>query len=787
MRFNLSIAGLIICVLGLADENRLAAQANSAQLRSPRIPLVAPDQVGLSAAQLQKIHPLVEEGIRQGKMPGCVVCVGRHGKIAYLEAFGNRLVGADPEPMTIDTVFDMASITKPVATASSIMKLVEAGKLRLEDKVVAFLPEFAPHGKDQITIRNLLTHQSGLIPDNALKDYQDGPELAWQRICELELIGPVGTKFKYSDVNFIVLGQLVRQVSGQSLDEFARDQIFSPLGMAETGFRPDDHLKERSAPTEKRDGQWIRGEVHDPRAFLLDQVAGHAGLFSTAQDMAIYAQMMLDEGTCHARQNAPVRIFSPSIVQTMTRAWPVSSGIRGLGWDKQTGYSSNKGDLLTAAAFGHGGFTGTVLWIDPELDLFFIFLSNRVHPNGKGSVNHLAGRVLNVIAAGITDPNPVPVAGVLTGVDVIERDQFSQLAGQRIGLISNHTGRNVAGKLTAQLFHDSPRVDLTTLFSPEHGFEGTLDTARIDDRQDPNTGLKIYSLYGATRRPTKPMLDHVDTLVFDIQDIGTRFYTYISTLGESMRAADQFGKRIVVLDRPNPINGLDVTGPLLDAGKESFVAFHRLPVRHGMTSGEIAKLLRSELQLNNLDLVVVPCEGWNRQDYWDRTGLTWVNPSPNMRSLTQAILYPGIGLLEMTNVSVGRGTDRPFEVMGAPWIQGPALARRLNNLQLPGIAFVPIEFTPDASKFQGDFCQGIEIMIIDRKQVEPIRIGLSIAAELHRQYPDDWDTTHFDRLLGNDAVRVAVLNGEPIDQIMQAASLGQKEFLELRKRFLIYK
>ncbi|MCA9132215.1 MAG: DUF1343 domain-containing protein, partial [Planctomycetales bacterium] len=691
-------------------------------------------------------------------------------------------------PMTVDTLFDMASLTKPVATATSIMKLLEDGRLRLGDRVVTFFPEFAPHGKDEITIHDLLVHQSGLIPDNALRDYQQGPQEAWQRICELELVAPVGTAFKYSDVNFIVLAELVKKLSGKSVHDYSQQHIFQPLGMSETGYLPSAELKLRAAPTEQRDGQWIRGEVHDPRAFLLGGVAGHAGLFSTATDMAIYAQMMLQSGTYRPANLPPVPVLSPQTVATMTQGYPVSSGIRGLGWDKQTGFSSNKGDLLSDAAFGHGGFTGTVMWVDPQLDLFFIFLSNRVHPSGNGSVNHLAGRLVNVLASSAAPERPeqaIPKA-VLTGIDVLQRDAFAALKDQRVGLISNHTGRDQAGTSTVQILYDSPQVKLTTLFSPEHGFEGKLDIAKIDDSREESTGLKIYSLYGATRRPTKDMLAEVDTLVFDIQDIGTRFYTYISTMGEAMQAAAEADKRFVVLDRPNPINGVDVAGPMLDPGQESFVAFHRLPVRHGMTTGELARMLQAELKLD-LDLKIIACEGWQRASYWEQSGLTWVNPSPNMRSLTQALLYPGIGLLETTNLSVGRGTDTPFEVLGAPWIDGRQLAAELNARQLPGVVFIPIEFTPDSSKFADELCQGIHIAIIDRQAFEPLEVGLSIAAELRRQYPEQWSTKSLNRLLGNAAVLEDILQGRGIAQIMRSAAAGVPDFLVRRAPYLLYR
>jgi uncharacterized protein YbbC (DUF1343 family) len=700
--------------------------------------------------------------------------------------------------MTVDTVFDMASITKPVATATSIMILLEKGKIKLGQRVTDWIPEFGQNEKDNITIFDLLTHQSGLLPDNPLRDYEDGPEAALQRICQLTLQAPTGTRFIYSDVNYILLGEIVRRASGRPLDQFAREEIFLPLGMHDTMFRPDEARRERAAPTEQRDGRWMQGEVHDPRAWRLGGVAGHAGLFSTAEDLAIYAQMMLERG-----QYGNVRVLSPATVATMTRGYRILGGqrstqegvpfnppifLRGLGWDKRSGYSINRGELFTESAFGHGGFTGTVLWIDPGLDLFFIFLSNRVHPDGKGLVNPLAGRIATVVAASIRDGDPSaapPPGEVLTGIDVLVRDGFRALAGRNIGLITNPTGRTRDGRRTVDVLHQAPGVQLVALFSPEHGWEGQLDVSRIDDTRDAATGLKVYSLYGATRRPTAAMLEGIDTLVFDIQDIGTRYYTYVSTMGEAMRAAAEHGRRFVVLDRPNPLGGLAVRGPLLDAGKESFVAFHRLPVQHGMTAGELARMFQDELKLK-LDLEVIACEGWRRQDAWDATGLTWINPSPNMRSLTQAFLYPGVGLLETTNLSVGRGTDTPFQRIGAPWLDGPKLASALNARQIPGVRLVPVEFTPTSSKFAQQRCGGIEILVVDRAKLDPLRLGLEIAVALRRLYPDTWQAEGYQRLLGNDRVWSALLAGQSADVLYQLAAEGMTDFLRRRQKFLLY-
>jgi len=778
---------LLVCALTGLSLIGLPGPSQGQTPESWQLPRVEPEQLGFDPSRLAQIQSLVEQGIADGKMPGCVICFGQAGKIAWLKAYGQKQLEPTPIAMTTDTLFDMASITKPTATATSVMKLLELGKLRLSQPVVDFFPDFAPHGKDQITVRDLLIHQSGLIPDNPIGDYEQGPDIAWQKICQLKLVAPVGKEFKYSDVNFIVLGKLVEQLSGKNVHEFSQEQIFQPLKMCETGYVPAERLRQRAAPTEQRAGSWIQGEVHDPRAYLLDGIAGHAGLFSTADNMAIYASMLLNEGSMQFDQR-PVSVLAPSTIRLMTAPNRVSSGIRGLGWDKQSGYSSNKGDLLSSRAFGHGGFTGTVLWVDPARDLFFIFLSNRVHPNGKGSVNGLAGQILNVVAAAQTAPSPSPpqrATAVLTGIDVLRRDNYRQLADTRVGLITNHTGRAQSGESTVHLLQQASQIELTTLFSPEHGFEGKLDVAKIDDAQDAATGLQVYSLYGETRRPTAEMLSKVDTLVFDIQDIGARFYTYVSTMGEAMQAANEFNKRFVVLDRPNPINGSAVAGPMLDAGSESFVGYHHLPVRHGMTAGELATMFKAELKLD-LDLQIIACENWDRETYWEQTGLTWVNPSPNMRNLTQATLYPGIGLLETTNVSVGRGTDTPFEVVGAPWINGPALAAELQSLALPGIVFIPIEFTPTASKFAGVQCQGVNLVITDRTQFEPLKTGFALAIGLHKLHPQDWETANLNRLLGNKVVSEAIVGGQSLTEILQLSQQGVSDFLKRRQRFLIY-
>lgn len=361
---------------------------------------VDPTTVGMSSARLERIDEVISEGLRHRRMPGCVVLVGRGEKVVHFKAYGYRELTPEKVPMTRDTVFDLASLTKPLATATSVMILVEQGKVGLSDPVAEYIPEFAANGKRKITIEQLLTHQGGLIPDNALRDYDDGQDAAWKNMFNLKLHVEPGTKFVYSDVGFMVLAKVVERVTGMNIRDYSAENIFQPLGMNETGFLPREELRKRAAVTQQRDGQWMRGEVHDPRAYRLGGVAGHAGLFSTASDLALYARMMSRGGKL-----GDSRVMRADSIALMTKPIDVSSGKRGLGWDIRTGYSTNRGDLFSRQAFGHGGFTGTSLWIDPELDLYVIFLSNRVHPDGKGAVNQLAGRIATIAAAAIIESN----------------------------------------------------------------------------------------------------------------------------------------------------------------------------------------------------------------------------------------------------------------------------------------------------------------------------------------------------------------------------------------------
>lgn len=389
---------LLIVFLAVLPIGSSHVQSVQEQAHAAGIPEASPADVGMNAERLAVIDDVVAEGLDRNKMPGCVVLVGHKGRIVFHKAYGYRQLVPEKQPMELDTVFDMASLTKPVATATSVMLLVEAGKIDLQAPVAKYIPEFGANGKQDITVKQLLTHSGGLIPDNSIKDYADGSEVAFEKIHALKPYIEPGTRFVYTDVGFIVLAELVERLSGKNVHEFSQQKIFGPLKMTETGYLPSDDLKPRAAVTQERDGQPMRGDVHDPRAFALGGIAGHAGLFSTARDLSRYAQMLINGGSLDG-----VTVMKPETVKQMTDPVEVSSGLRTLGWDMRSPYSSNRGDFFTKAAFGHGGFTGTAMWIDPPQELFVIFLSNRVHPDGKGSVNALAGRIGTIAGAAIAD------------------------------------------------------------------------------------------------------------------------------------------------------------------------------------------------------------------------------------------------------------------------------------------------------------------------------------------------------------------------------------------------
>ncbi len=760
-------------------------------------------QTDFRPEKLAEIDHAIQQAIGHQECPGGVLWLEHRGH-AYHKAYGNRAVVPAVEPMTEDTIFDLASLTKVVACTPAVMLLIERGQVKLDDKVESYIPEFTGGGKEAVTVRHLLTHLSGLPGDIETRSDWHGQKTAIEKACEETLLTPPGTAFRYSDINFFLLGEIVQRVSKTPLEEFVDREIFSPLGMHDTGYLPPESKLERIAPTEVVGGKPFRGVVHDPTARHMGGVAGHAGLFTTAADLARYARMLLNGGELDG-----VRIFKPETIQLMTSVQtpPGLTARRGLGWDIDTGYSGPRGEIFPLGSYGHTGWTGTSLWIDPFSDTFVIFLSNRNHPTEAGNVGHLR-RVLGTLAAqavpdfnftyvlGALAPateleaksrpakvrqNP-PQSNTLEGIDVLVREKFAPLKGMRVGLITNHTGHDHRRNSTIDLLKDAPEVQLKTLFSPEHGIRGLKDEA-VDNTIDEKTGLPVYSLYGKTFKPTPEQLQDLDALVFDIQDVGCRFYTYTATMAIAMEAAAEQGKKFFVLDRVDPINGVAVDGPVLD-GNTSFVAYHRVPLRYGMTIGELAKMFRGERNCP-ADLTVIGLENWRRELWFDQTGLPWSNPSPNMRNLTEATLYPGIGLLESA-LSVGRGTDTPFEVVGAPYADDLQVANELNRSQLAGVRFVPVQFTPQSSIHQGQLCRGVSILLTDRDACDVVDIGLKIAEVFYQLYPTDFRPDKMEHLLVHPATLAAIKANKPLREIRAGWQNEIERFKSIRAKYLMY-
>lgn len=784
----------------------------------------------IATARFAVIDGVVQKAIEDHEVPGAVVVVGHDGRVVYRKAFGHRSLEPTVEPMTLDTIFDMASLTKCLATGMSVMNLLQNGQVRLNDPVAKYIPEFGANGKEQITIRELLTHYSGLRPDLDLDTPWQGYDEAMRRIYEEKPVNVPGARFVYSDINFETLGELVRRVSGMPLDKYAAAHVFLPLHMAHTAFNPPAAWRAKIAPTQYGNAtmntpvgaavssgphEMLRGVVHDPTARRMGGVAGHAGLFSTADDVSKFAQAMLDR-----------KALQPLTIEKMTTPQqpPNATSLRGLAWDIDSSFSTNRGELLPVGSYGHTGFTGTSLWIDPTTNTYIIILTNSVHPEGKGSAVGLRSKIATAVAAALqltptekervrlasitgyneTQTNARRIAArngaVLTGIDVLEASDFKALkegakrngSERVIGLMTNQSGLDSQGRRTIDVLAHVPGVKLAAIFSPEHGVTGTLDTTNIGDTVDAGTGVKVISIYGsgdAARRPPIDVLRTLDAVVIDVQDVGVRYYTYDTHVGYFLEAGAKAGTEIIVLDRPNPVGGTQVQGPLSDPGYENFVLYTREPVRQGMTTGELAKFFNAERNIN-AKLTVIPMQGWLRGDWFDSTGLTWINPSPNLRTPTQEALYTGIGLIEGTNISVGRGTDSPFEWLGAPWIKEPADARKLadylNSRQIEGVRFVPVSFTPTTSRFANQLCRGVSMTVLDRYTLDGPELGVEVASALHKLFPNDYKLDNWMTLLGNRAVFDAVSLGQDPRYIAEQWRADLEGFKTIREKYLIY-
>jgi uncharacterized protein YbbC (DUF1343 family)/CubicO group peptidase (beta-lactamase class C family) len=749
------------------------------------------------------VDEAIRDSVASSEIPGAVLVVGQGDQILHRKVLGWRATVPHPELMTADTIFDIASLTKVIATAPSVLRLWEMGKIDLNAPLGRYLKEFDTAAFQDVTVMRLLTHSAGMNDLPSREAMAKGFPEAGRIQARAGLAVPPGSTFLYSDTGFILLGELVRRVSGMPLDTFARKQFYAPLGMRDTAFDPPAAWRKRIAPTEVVNNQGpLRGVVHDGNARLLHGIAGHAGVFSTASDLSRFCRMLLAGGQLGGR-----RYLKEATVRAMFAPHVTGESTRGLGWDISSPYSRTLGAYFPAGSVGHTGFTGPAIWMDPATGVYMILLTNRVHPYGKGDVAELRRRISAAVGTRFApreeptvgtassriettgpaaDGTPLlPEGSTLTGLDRLVADDFAPLAGRTVGLITNQTGIDSQGRRAVDLLAAAPQVKLKALFSPEHGITGLVD-ANVPHSRDAATGLAIWSLYGPGRRPSPEQLSGIDTLVFDIQDVGVRYYTYLTTLVYALEEGGRRGIQVVVLDRPNPITGSIVEGPLMDPDMRSFTAPHTVPVRTGMTMGEFAQMVVGERKLP-VKLTVIPLENWQRTQWFDETGLTWVNPSPNIRNQTQALLYSGVGLLEATNLSVGRGTEMPFEVIGAPWITDPqVLADAMNARGLAGVQFHPVFFTPTSSVHAGRQVGGVRLEVTDRDALRAVPVGLALGRELMERYPGNFRPAAIQNLLVNRSTMWSMLRGDPFARILAWADTARNAFLQRRAPYLLY-
>ncbi len=887
-----------------------------------------------TAPNFSAVSTLIEAAVATHRPPGAVVLIGHNGHVVFEHAYGERKLAGEPgldgepspaESMTADTIFDMASLSKCLSTATAIMQLYETGKISsFDDPVERYLPSFNPpiNGvidpvRAKVTLRMLLTHTSGEAPDVNLKDPWGlaAPDKAegLHRALTTPLKAAPGDHFEYSDINFILLGYIVEQLTGQSLDVYAEQHIFRPLGMNDTRYLPfakvcgphhvdgaaiawaatprgymkyacpsgdwstsllpriapeahDDEAKADPATNPDFD-HLLRGVVHDPTTRRMGGVAGHAGVFSTAHDVSLFAGALLEKllyntGPFPMKQSTLQLMTSPqqpghysgqlADANTAEQAAiaagdePAAPGlaphypaikdqdIHGLGWDIDTAFSKPRGLIFPIGSFGHTGFTGTSLWMDPGSDTYVILLANAIHPRGNAPLSNLRGEIATAAAEalGIYAKGPsraealccqpkglcysAKIPNTRTGIDVLESEQFGpivQVADRHnhhlnLGLLTNqtgldHTGRRTADILVTEIPKEVGGSRLVTLFSPEHGIFGKQDSTHISAETDSTTGLHVTSLYGPTdadKRPSHVELKNLDAVVIDLQDAGVRFYTYDTVVGYFLEAAAREKAEyhhelaIIVLDRPDIIGGAQVQGPVSDpdltTGPGSYIDFMPLPVRHGLTLGELARYIVGTKHLD-VDLTVVPMQHWSRSEYFDETGLTWTNPSPNLRSLTAAVLYPGLGFLDFSGVSVGRGTSAPFELFGAAWLHAGEVAAALNARHVAGVSFAAttIAVAEDMNHypFHGQTIDAVRIAVTNREALNSPELGIEILSTLYRLYPAHIQLEKALPLIGNRSTLNAIRRGDDPRSIAAAWSPAVAAYVDARAPYLQYR
>lgn len=720
------------------------------------------------------LNRALAEARRTSEAPGAAAFVGRPGETLFVEADGFRQLVPARRVARLDTIYDLASLTKVVATTTAVMKLVEEEVLRLDFPVVDIVPMPAFSG---ITLRHLITHTAGFIPFSEYARSVSSIDEILQRYGEEGRIFEPGERRIYSDAGFMLLARAVELTVHESFDAYCRRTIFEPLEMSSTAFNPPESWNGNCAATE--DVAWrgglIRGVVHDDNAYAVGGFSGHAGLFSTVEDLARFCSALL-EG----------RLLTPETLREMTRVGQVEIyPWQGLGWELDPWSTEKKGHLPSRTVFGHSGWTGTSIWIDRETKLFAILLSNTCHPSREKRDNHTLRGIFHKAVADTYYPGQ---SNTHTGLDRQVNEQLERLRGDRIALLSNSAAVDQLGRPILDVFALAPEIDLRRIYSPEHGF---LRTAEAGQRVPSQFGaVPIVSLYGDRKAPSLDELAKIDVLVVDLQDVGARYYTYIATMKACLEACATAGVRVLILDRPNPLGGAVLEGPIAKR-TNSLVCWGEVPIRHGMTLGEAALFLQQTApELNRLNLTVSELDAWRPERLFNECALPWIAPSPNIPTPETALAYVGMCLFEGTNLNEGRGTERPFLQIGAPWLNSEKVLDHVRKDDQAGFELAPLRYTPVSMPgrstnpmYSDTPCNGVRLKISDPHAARPFRLAVALLAGMVREHRSTFEwKPFFDTLAGSDELRLRIEAGDSAALITGSYEPEHADFNERRPK-----
>ncbi len=721
------------------------------------------------------LSEVLVRAVAEARAPGAAACVGDTNRVSFVGATGMRQLEPRSLPAREDTPYDLASLTKVVATTTAVMLLRDRGVLDLDQPVSDWLPVPAFRA---FTVRHLLTHTAGLSPYEPWYPEVRGTAEFVQRVGRLPLETPPGTRRRYSDLGFILLGKIVELAGRDRLDAFCRRHIFDPLGMSATGFLPSGKLAEAAAATERCAwrGRVVQGVVHDEHAYAVGGVSGHAGLFSTAGDLARFCTALLRG-----------ELLAPRTLEEMTLPGQVPSyPWQGLGWKLDPWRDSVDGFLPARCAFGHTGWTGTCLWLDRVGGIYAVLLSNTCHPDRQARHNRT---LRGVFFSAVAGKHYSESTNAHTGLDRLLRDEFRPLQGKRVALLANHAAVDALGRPILEVFDQGGGFTLARLFSPEHGFWGQAEAgAAVGGRQQ--GPVPVVSLYGEKKRPSRADLQGIDVFVVDLPDIGARYYTYMATMKECMAACAQAGVPMLVLDRPNPLGGAVLEGPIAQK-TGSPVCCAEIPIRHGMSLGELAvHFWRTEFSRTKLSLQVSLADNWPRELMHDACALPWVAPSPNMPDFETALIYVGACLFEGANLNEGRGTDTPFLVIGAPWLDAEAVLRGVDAASREGCRLETARYTPRSipgkaasPRYMDEACNGVRITVTDARKVRAFRLAVALLSVMRRVHPDRFAfTPFFDTLAGGPWLREQLEAGRPAAEIIEAIQPALEAFDKRRPR-----